>query len=291
MNLKLVAIDLDNPENFMYRDMPEGLIPGSEGQTLYFDGTDWVATSQIEIQNSGTEVRVKSDQFAVYGGVAVGDHQKILEIVYRTTPHSFTRFFALGMLFEKDLGTGEILHFIKSNIDLTGKYLKVSDNNGLIEFVDIPSSNIVKYVPEDVTSTLSAPTEWKNWLCAINVEANVTYELSLHLVFGNVAGRNGVLRLDSGELPFTYRPIITGNINSINDSTIIMRDTSDDKPDDLSNEAEYTFQTTGYKSSIIEMRGIFRSTVPIPVLNFKFRTLDNLSALVLKEFSYLKLSR
>jgi hypothetical protein len=180
---------------------------------------------------------------------------------------------------------------IKSDTLTANTYLGA---NASKEIVSVASPNIIRYVEADIIS--DDDINYTMWPTALNIEADVTYELNLHLVFGDTITRNGSLYLDAGAIAFTYRPIITGNINSISDANIILRDSGSDKPDDLSNEAVYTFQTAGYESSVIELRGILRSALPIPILNIKFKTNDrdglgNVLPLVLKDYSYLKLSR
>lgn len=141
-NSVYIATDNSDPDNIMLDltvvDSGGGLPTATEGQMLRKSTTDWAATSQIEIQNNDTEVRIKTDQCAIYGGVVSGDHQKILESTYRVTPYNFIRLFALGMLFEKNLSTGAITHYVKSDTDNTGKYLQIANNDGLVDFVDAP---------------------------------------------------------------------------------------------------------------------------------------------------------
>lgn len=149
-----------------------------------------------------------------------------------------------------------------------------------------PDSQI-RYVIEDRLS--NDVSVWQDAAIFLKVLPNVVYELKMLLLFGNIAGRRGILRLTGAD--YIYKPVITGNINGLNDNIIIMRDTVNSKPDSISSGEQYEFQLTGYQSSLIEARGIFKSNVPEPALRLEFRTDEDELPLILKQYSYLKLSR
>ena len=268
----------------------EALPSGTVNQTLRHNGTEWEATNYIQVIDSSNNVTIGLPNNANKFGLYVEANGSGFLFNYNTAQIMFAGI--SGGIKRLDLGNenqgwGQVRILAKLYLKnvTANTYLGA---NASKEIVSIPSPNTIRLQSPDISEDAG---DWANIpLLTFAAEADVTYELTLKLAFGNTSSRNASLRLFSTSAPYTYRPFILGNFAGAAPDVIYLNDSTADQPFTLDNETEFQFQTAS-ANSVYEFKGIFLSTVNIANVQLQIKTRDVGMPIVLKDFSYLKLSR
>lgn len=282
MNIKLVGIDVDTG-NPVFQEQYEGLADGTVGGALLM----WNASAA-----TWQELKYAANSY-IYSGYNSSEYI-FLELVKGSGLVRIRAQDSYNGNREAILVLSGGLERFRVNQDgsITSNPLTANTylgTNASKKIVSIPSPNLIKGSSStDLTDSIG---EFRDaGFMEFVAEPSVTYELTFKLAFGNVAMRNGSVRIFGDGTPFTYRPFVLGNFSSGAPNVIYVNDSTVTQPFNMDNGNVLDFQTSG-DNSVYELKGLFTTPNNIARVRLQFKTRDIGMPLVLKAYSYLKLSR
>lgn len=213
MLLKLVAIDVETG-NFVFREIAEGLPEGTENQTLRHDGTDWVANSLFEIDETSKrfywyeDKELDSNNKLIWGGDVAGMYTTFH--VRRQANTKYIQLYAGDTVSQIEMNgaSSEVRLFATTNniinlISGTNKEIRINDGSNYFSIrnyisglltVDYITTNLIRI---GLGQIVLGRVEANQFNIRTNGEQNISFNRNNDAIM-QIADGGGLKRIDIG---------------------------------------------------------------------------------------------